>query len=102
MGDNLELWSTTGDITVELRSGDHVTEYLFQSLAAMTSQPTIELFPRPVCGTMTIHDVEIGTLAFTGEERRPGKSWETWMAKDSERRQEVDRAAADARHGVIL
>lgn len=86
-----------GDITVELKSGDRVIGYLFNR-ASTGDQPTIELFPATSSGTMTIPYSEIAAIAFTGEDTATGKSWEAWMAKkDTERRQEVDRVAADAK-----
>ncbi len=86
-----------GDITVELKSGDRVLGYLFNRTAT-GDQPTIELFPATSSGTMTIPYSEIAAIAFTGEDTATGKSWEAWIAKkDSERRQEVDRAAAEAK-----
>ncbi len=98
LGEAIELaFDYRGDITVELKSGDRVTGYLFNRTATGT-QPTIELFPSTSSGTMTIPYSEIAAIAFTGEDTATGKSWEAWIAKkDSERRQEVDRAAADAK-----
>lgn len=86
-----------GDITVELKSGDRVIGYLFNRTAT-GDQPTIELFPATSSGTMTIPYSEIAAIAFTGEDTATGKSWEAWMAKkDTDRRQDVDRAAAEAK-----
>jgi len=86
-----------GDITVELKSGDQVTGYLFNRTAT-GEQPTIELFPATSNGTMTVPYSEVATIAFTGEDTATGKSWETWVSKkDSERRQDVDRVAAEAK-----
>lgn len=86
-----------GDITVELKAGGQVTGYLFNRTAT-GQQPTIELFPASSSGTMTIPYSEVATIAFTGEDTATGKSWEAWITKkDSERRQDVDRAAADAK-----
>lgn len=98
LGEAIELaFDYRGDITVELKSGDRVTGYLFNRTAT-GAQPTIELFPATSNGTMTIPYAEIAALAFTGEDTATGKSWEAWMAKkDTERRQEVDRVAADAK-----
>ncbi|MBA2487582.1 MAG: hypothetical protein H0V35_16090 [Nitrospira sp.] len=86
-----------GDITVELKSGDQVTGYVFNRTAT-GEQPTIELFPATSNGTLTIPFSEVATIAFTGEDTATGKSWETWVAKkDSDRQREVDRVAADAK-----
>lgn len=86
-----------GDVTVELKSGGHVIGYLFNRTAT-GEQPTIELFPATGNGTLTIPFSEIASIAFTGEDTASGKSWEAWVAKkDSERRREVDRVAAEAK-----
>ncbi|MDP9131817.1 MAG: hypothetical protein M3M98_01620 [Nitrospirota bacterium] len=86
-----------GDITVELKSGDQVTGYVFNRTAT-GEPPTIELFPATSNGTLTIPFSEVATIAFTGEDTATGKSWETWVAKKgSERQREVDRVAADAK-----
>lgn len=86
-----------GDITVELKSGGQVMGYLFNRTAT-GEQPTIELFPATSSGTLTIPFSEVAAIAFTGEDTATGKSWEAWIAKkDSERRQDVDRVAAEAK-----
>jgi len=41
---------------------------------------------------------EIASIAFTGEDTANGKSWEAWVSKkESERKAEAERVAADAR-----
>ncbi len=86
-----------GDVTVELKSGGQVTGYLFNRTAT-GDQPTIELFPSASSGTLTIPYSEVMTIAFTGEDTATGKSWEAWITKkESERRKDIDRAAADAK-----
>ena len=86
-----------GDITVELKSGGHVTGYLFNRTAT-GEQPTIEIFPATSSGTLTIPFSEMVAIAFTGEDTATGKSWEAWSAKkESERRKDIDRAAAEAK-----
>ncbi len=85
-----------GDVTVELKSGGQVVGYLFNRTAT-GEQPTIEIFPATGSGTLTIPFSEVAAIAFTGEDTATGKSWEAWIAKkESERRQDVDRAAAEA------
>jgi hypothetical protein len=98
LGEAIELaFDYRGDITVELKSGNKVTGYLFNRTAT-GEQPTIELFPSTSNGTMTIPYSEVATIAFTGEDTATGKSWETWVAKkDSERQREVERVEADAK-----
>lgn len=86
-----------GDITVELKSGERVTGYLFNRTAT-GEQPTLELFPATSSGTLTIPFSEVVTIAFTGEDTATGKSWEAWITKkESERQKEIDRVTADAK-----
>ncbi|MDR4481299.1 MAG: hypothetical protein R3B37_16325 [Nitrospira sp.] len=85
-----------GDVTVELKSGGQVVGYLFNRTAT-GEQPTIEIFPATGSGTLTIPFSEVAAIAFTGEDTATGKSWEAWIAKkESERRHDVNRAAAEA------
>ena len=52
---------------------------------------------------LSIRYDQIAAIAFTGEDTATGKSWETWIAKkDSERRAEVERVAAEAKTRGIL
>ena len=84
-----------GDITVELKSGNRVTGYLFNRIAT-GDQPVIELFPATSSGTLTIPYSEVASIAFTGEDTATGKSWETWVAKkSSERQREIERVTAE-------
>lgn len=86
-----------GDITVELKSGERVTGYLFNRTAT-GEQPTLELFPATSSGTLTIPFSEVVAIAFTGEDTATGKSWEAWITKkESERQKEIDRVTADAK-----
>ena len=86
-----------GDVTVELKSGERVTGYLFNRTAT-GEQPTLELFPATSSGTLTIPFSEVVAIAFTGEDTATGKSWEAWITKkESERQKEIDRVTADAK-----
>ena len=86
-----------GDVTVELKSGERVTGYLFNRTAT-GEQPTLELFPATRSGMLTIPFSEVVAIAFTGEDTATGKSWEAWITKkESERQKEIDRVTADAK-----
>jgi hypothetical protein len=86
-----------GDVTVDLKSGGQVTGYLFNRTVT-GEQPAIELFPANSSGTLTVPFSEVAAIAFTGEDTATGKTWEAWIAKkDSERRQDVERVAAEAK-----
>jgi hypothetical protein len=86
-----------GDVTLALKSGETVTGYLFNR--ERTGQdPYIELFPADHPDMRQIRYSEIASVAFTGEDTANGKSWEAWVSKkESERKAEAERVAADAR-----
>ena len=68
------------------------------SAASDVYKRQIEIFPATSSGTLTIPFSEMVAIAFTGEDTATGKSWEAWSAKkESERRKDIDRAAAEAK-----
>ncbi|MEO8338303.1 MAG: hypothetical protein ABI604_01135 [Nitrospirota bacterium] len=91
-----------GDVTISLKSGDSVSGYLF-SRQVNGSDSYLEVFPSDSAEARHIRYDQIAAIAFTGEDTATGKSWETWIVKkDSERRAEVERVAAEARTRGIL
>jgi len=85
-----------GDVTLTLRSGEQVAGYLFNRDTACP-QPVLHVFPE-AGGTRLIAYADVATIAFTGEDTASGKSWEVWVAKkESQRKAERDRVAAEAR-----
>ncbi len=85
-----------GDVTLELRSGEKVSGYLFnREIHGETAW--IDIFPADDLGTRRISHSEIATIAFSGEDTASGKSWENWVTKkESEQKTEAARVAADA------
>ena len=91
-----------GDVTVSLKSGESLSGYLFNRQVS-GSDSYLEVFPSNSPNARHIPYDQIASIAFTGENTATGKSWETWIAKkDSERRAEVERVAAEARTRGIL
>ena len=91
-----------GDVTVSLKSGESLSGYLFNR-QVNGSDSYLELFPSDSAQARQIHYDQIAAIAFTGEDTATGKSWESWIAKkDSERRAEVERVAAEAHARGIL
>ena len=91
-----------GDVTVSLRSGESVSGYLFNRQVS-GSDSYLEVFPSDSSHARQIRYDQIAAIAFTGKDTATGKSWENWIAKkDSERRAEVERVAADAKARGIL
>jgi len=91
-----------GDVTVALKSGESLSGYLFNRQVSGPGS-YIELFPSDSSQARQIRYDQIVTIAFTGEDTATGKSWENWIAKkDSERRAETARVAADAKARGIM
>jgi len=91
-----------GDVTLSLKSGDALSGYLFNR-HLNGSESYLELFPSDSSPARHIRYDQIAGITFTGEDTATGKSWESWMAKkESERRTEVERVAADAKARGIL
>ena len=91
-----------GDVTVSLKTGESLSGYLFNR-EVDGSGSYLELFPSDSSPARQIRYEQIASIAFTGEDTATGKSWENWIAKkDSERRAEVNRVAADAQARGIL
>jgi transcriptional antiterminator Rof (Rho-off) len=91
-----------GDVTVSLKSGESLNGYLFNR-QLNGSDSYLELFPSDSSDAQYIRYDQIASIAFTGEDTATGKSWESWIAKkESERRAEVERVAADAKTRGIL
>lgn len=91
-----------GDVTVSLKSGESLSGYLFNRQVS-GADSYLEVFPSDGSNARHIPYGQIASIAFTGEDTATGKSWETWIAKkDSERRAEVERVAAEARTRGIL
>ncbi len=85
-----------GDVTIELKSGETICGYLFNREVGAT-RSWIELFPASSPDVRRLHYDEIATIAFSGEDTASGKSWGNWVAKkESERKMEAARVAADA------
>ena len=92
-----------GDVTIGLKSGESFVGYLFNRQQVGGSESSLELFPSNSSLAQKIRYDQISTIAFTGGDTATGKSWETWISKkESERRAEVDRVAADAKARGIL
>ena len=91
-----------GDVTLSLKSGDAIFGYLFNRKVS-GSDSYLEMFPSDSSEARRIRYDQIAAIAFTGEDTATGKSWEAWIAKkDSERRVEVTRVAAEAKARGIL
>jgi hypothetical protein len=86
-----------GDVTLRLASGETIEGYVFNRQGS-GPRPFLQVFPKKDAGLREIPYADIVSLAFTGEDTASGKSWEAWVAKkESQRKAEIDRVAAEAR-----
>ncbi|MGA6828097.1 hypothetical protein ACO9S2_10835 [Nitrospira sp. NS4] len=86
-----------GDVTVGLKSGEQVGGYLYNR-ELKGADSSFDLFPADSAESRRIRYDEVAMVAFSGEDTASGKSWENWVAKkESERKAEADRVAADAK-----
>src|SRR4029078_12025715 len=91
-----------GDVTVSLKSGESLSGYLFNRQVD-GSNSYLDVLPSDISQARHIRYDQIAAIAFTGEDTASVKSWEMWIAKkDSERRAEINRVAADAKTRGIL
>jgi hypothetical protein len=98
LAEALELaFDYRGDVTLLLKSGELSTGYVFNRRVAGTDS-SLELFPSGSPNVKLIRYDEILAITFTGEDTASGKSWEAWTAKkESERRLDAERLAAEAK-----
>ena len=91
-----------GDVTVSLKSGESLSGYLFNR-QVKGSDSYLDVFPSDSSEARQVRYDQITAIVFTGEDTANGKSWENWIAKkDSERRAEIERVAADAKaRGIV-
>lgn len=85
-----------GDVTVELRTGEALSGYLFNR-DVQAGGGWLEIFPAHNQEIRRLPYEDVVGIAFTGEDTASGKSWEQWVTKkESERQQEAARIAAEA------
>jgi hypothetical protein len=86
-----------GDVTLELKSGEILTGYMFNRDHA-AADPWIEVFPATDPGSRRIAYRDIVAIEFSGDDTANGKSWEAWVSKKkSDRLVEAARVEAEAR-----
>jgi hypothetical protein len=86
-----------GDVTLELKSGETLTGYVFNRDHAV-ADPWIEVLSAAHSDSRRIAYRDILSIGFTGDDTANGKSWETWVSKkQADRLAEAARVEADAR-----
>ncbi len=69
-----------GDVTLELRSGEHLEGYVYHRNSQAPS-PFLKLFPKNQARTREVGYADIVSIIFSGEDTAFGKSWEDWLNK---------------------
>lgn len=86
-----------GDVTLALKSGQRLVGYVCNRVSG-GSNPSLDLFPQDQPGMITVRYADIETIMFSGKDTASGQSWEAWVTrKESERRAEAERVAAEAK-----
>jgi hypothetical protein len=98
LGEAIELaFDYRGDVTLELSSGIQLTGYVFNR-TVNGPDSFLEMFPSGRADAIRVPYDEVRSVAFSGEDTASGTSWEAWVAKkESERRAEAARVAAEAK-----
>lgn len=76
-----------GDITLTLKSGEHVEAFVFNRHTGDTlAESWVQFFAPNVEGKQKVSYAEIARLEFTGKDRAAGKHWEDWVKAYNERK----------------
>jgi transcriptional antiterminator Rof (Rho-off) len=74
-----------GDVTITLKSGDKLVAYIFNRVTNVP-EPYIECYPRNEEERRAIPFKEIVGVAFTGIDTAAGRSWDSWLKKNEDKK----------------
>ena len=78
-----------GDVTLTQKNGTKIEGYIFDRISGATlSSSFVRVLPKNGGNRAKIPYSEIAALAFTGRDPAAGKSWESWVKKYWEKKQE--------------
>src|ERR1700746_2060836 len=78
-----------GDVTLTKKDGTKIEGYVFDRISgAALSSSFVRVLPKNGGNRAKIPYSEIGALAFTGRDTAAGKSWEAWVKKYWEKKEE--------------
>lgn len=78
-----------GDITITKRDGTHIEGYLFDRRTGVGLQDSVvRLIPKNSQAKIAVCYGDIAALAFTGRDTAAGKSWEAWVRKYWEKKEQ--------------
>ncbi len=69
-----------GDVTIHLKTGEHVIGYVFDRQEEIP-HPYVKLFLADQSEPAIIHYQDIAEVEFSGEDTAFGRSWEDWAKK---------------------
>lgn len=76
-----------GDVTVQLRSGETITGYIFDRRTGQSlDDSTVRLMPEDGSPQRSICYRDVTGLQFTGKDTAHGKTWENWLKRYAEKR----------------
>jgi len=76
-----------GDVTLRLKSGEHVDGYIFNRIPGRTlADSYVQIYPANADEKRRVSYAEIAQLEFTGKDRAAGKHWEDWVMKYNEKK----------------
>lgn len=78
-----------GDVSITRKDGSKIEGYIFdRSLGKNLSDSYVRLLPKDTNQRVKIAYEDIAGLAFRGRDTAAGKSWEAWVKKYCEKKQE--------------
>ena len=78
-----------GDVTVTRKDGSKVEGYIFDRVSGKTlTSSFVRILPKDANQRVKISYSEIAALVFTGRDSAAGKSWEAWVKKYWEKKQQ--------------
>ena len=82
-----------GDVTLSLKDGSKVEGYVFDRVSGPTlASSFVRILPKGSNQRVKIAYLEIASLIFTGRDTAAGKSWEAWIKKYWEKKQQGGEA----------
>ena len=81
-----------GDVTLTQKDGAKIEGYIFDRVTGTTlSSSFVRVLPKSGGGRLKIAYSDIAALAFTGRDPAAGKSWEAWVKKYWEKRENGEK-----------
>ena len=78
-----------GDVTVSRKDGSKVEGYIFDRVSGATLATSfVRILPKDSNQRVKIAYAEISALVFTGRDAAAGKSWEAWVKKYWEKKEQ--------------